>query len=136
MIQKSNRLPVLILTLLAILHVQAGEKAPISDTGNEEVAMVASIKELQEAVAGAAAGTTVVLKDGSYHESCALKGKGSKGRPIVIRAETMGKVELQNQVTLEGEYLSLIGFSFKGKGGIRVKNGIGCRISRCHMSNL
>jgi poly(beta-D-mannuronate) lyase len=134
--EKSNWLLILILTLPAILHLQAGEKAPISETGNDKVAMVASIKELQEAVAKAAAGTTFILKNGQYHEPCVLKGKGSEGRPIVIRAETMGKVELRNRITFEGDYLSLIGFSFKGKGGIGVKNGIGCRISRCHMSNL
>lgn len=136
MIQKSHWPLVLVLTLLAIMRLQGGEKAPMPDSGNEKVAVAASIKELQEAVAGAAAGTTVILKNGQYDGPCVLKGKGSKRRPIVVRAETMGVVELQNQVTLEGEYLSLIGFSFTGKGAIHVKNGSGCRVSRCHMSNL
>jgi poly(beta-D-mannuronate) lyase len=134
--EKSHWLPVLILTLLAILRLQGSEKAPMSDTGIEKAVMVASIQELQKAVAEAAAGTTILIKNGSYHEPCVLKGEGSKGRPIVVRAETMGKVELQNQITLEGGYLSLIGFGFTGKGAIHVKNATGCRVSRCHMNNL
>lgn len=134
--EKSQGVLVLILSLLAFMRVQGSEQAPMSDTGNEKAAMAASIKELQEAVAGAAASTTVVLKNGLYHDPCVLKGKGSKGRPIVVRAETTGKVESQNQITMEGEYLSLIGFRFTGKGGIHVKNATGCRVSRCHMNNL
>jgi poly(beta-D-mannuronate) lyase len=126
----------LILSLLAFMPLQGGDKTPMPDSGNEKVAMAASLKELQQAVAGAVAGTTVILKNGQYPDPCILKGKGSKGRPIVVRAETMGKVELHNQITLEGEYLSLIGFRFSGKGGIAVKNGTGCRVSRCHMNNL
>jgi len=134
--EKSHWLLILILTLPAITRLHGSEKTPMPDTGNDKVVMAASIKELQKAVAEAAAGTTIMLKNGQYHESCVLKGKGSKERPIVVRAETMGKVELQNQITLESEYLSLIGFRFSGKGGITVKNGVGCRISRCYMNNL
>jgi poly(beta-D-mannuronate) lyase len=54
----------------------------------------------------------------------------------VVQAETIEGVNLLNQVTMEGEYLSLIGFRFTGNGGITVKNGVACRISRCHMNNL
>lgn len=126
----------LILSLLAFMPLQGGDEVPMPDSGKEKVAIAASIKELQEAVAEAVAGTTVLLKNGQYHEPCVLKGKGSKGQPIVVRAETMDRVEFQNRITLEGGHLSLIGFRFSGKGGIDVKNGTGCRISRCHMNNL
>lgn len=125
-----------LLLLLAFMRLQGNGKTPEPDTGNDKVVMAASIKELQEAVAVAAAGTTVILRNGDYHEPCALKGKGSKGLPVVVRAETTGKVELKNRITLEGECLSLIGFSFTGKGAIHVKDGSGCRVSRCHMDNL
>jgi poly(beta-D-mannuronate) lyase len=134
--KKPNWVLIPILALLAFMPLQGGEKTPMPDSRKGKVAIVNSIKELQEAVAEAADGATILLKNGQYHEPCVLKGKGSKGRPIVVRAETMGKVELQNQITLEGEYLSLIGFRFSDKGGITVKNGSGCRVSRCHMNNL
>lgn len=106
------------------------------DTEQAIVTTVTSIKELQETVAKAKAGTTILLKKGTYNEPCHLKGKGSQGLPIVIRAETLVGVELLNQLTLGGEHLSLIGFRFKDNGGIAVKNGISCRISRCYMNNL
>ncbi len=134
--KQSPRFLFLLLSLLAIMRLQGNEVVPIQVTEKGKDAMVTSIKELQGAVSEAAAGTTILLKNGQYHEPCVLKGKGSKERPIVIRAETMGKVELHNQITMEGEYLSLIGFRFSGKGSIAVKNGVGCRISRCYMNNL
>jgi poly(beta-D-mannuronate) lyase len=134
--RKSHWVLFLILAPLAFMPLQGSEKTPIPDSGNEKVAMVASIKELQEAVAGAAAGSTVLLKNGQYDRPCVLKGKGSKGRPIVIRAETIGGVELLNQVAIQGEHLFLIGFRFTDNGAIAVKSGVACRISRCHMNNL
>lgn len=125
-----------ILTILAFSPLHGGEKTPMPDAGQAVVTTVTLIKELQETVAKAKAGTTILLKKGTYNEPCNLKGKGSQGLPIVIRAETLGGVELLNQLTLEGEHLSLIGFRFKDNGGIAVKSGIACRISRCYMTNL
>lgn len=119
---------VLILTLLALSPLQGAEKA--------NATTVTSIKELQETVANAKPGTTILLKNGKYHEQLDLKGKGSKEQPIVVRAETIGGVELLNQVTIQGEHLSLIGFRFTDNGSITVKNAISCRISRCYMNNL
>ena len=134
--KKSPRLLFVILTLLVFTRLYGSEKTPMPDSGKEKDAIVSSIKELQETVGAAADGTTIILKNGQYDEPCVLKGKGSKELPIVVRAETMGKVELHNQITIEGEYVSLIGFRFSEKGGITVKNGVGCRISRCYMINL
>jgi len=127
---------ILILALLDLSPLYGGEETPMPDAEKANVATVTSIKALQETVAKAEAGTTILLKNGKYSELCELKGKGAKERPIVVRAETIGGVELLNLVTIEGEYLSLIGFRFTDNGGINVKNGIACRISRCHMNNL
>lgn len=124
----SYQLFTLIITLLALSPLHGGD--------NANATIVTSIKELQETVANAKAGTTILIKNGKYNELCDLKGKGSKEQPIVVQAETHGGVELLNQLTLGGEYLSLIGFRFTDNGGITVKNGISCRISRCHMNNL
>lgn len=124
------------LTLLALLPLQGGEKTPMPDGENANVTTVTSIKELQETVAKAEAGTTIVLKNGKYNELCELNGKGSKEQPIVVCAETIGGVELLDQVTVEGEHLSLSGFRFTDNAGVNVQNSVGCRISRCHMSNL
>jgi poly(beta-D-mannuronate) lyase len=118
----------LILTLFALSPLQGAE--------NANATIVTSIKELQETVANAKAVTTFLLKNGKYNELLDLKGKGSKEQPIVVRAETIGGVELLNQVTIQGEHLALIGFRFTENGGVTIKNGISCRISRCHMNNL
>lgn len=126
----------LILMLLALAPLHGGEKTPLPDVEKAKGINVTSIKELQDAVAHAKAGTTILLKNGTYHEVCDLKGKGSKAQPIVVRAETIGGVELQNQVTMQGEHLSLVGFRFTDNGGITIKNSISCRISRCYMNNL
>jgi poly(beta-D-mannuronate) lyase len=126
----------LIMTLLAFSPLHGGEKTRMPDGVKANVTTVTSIKELQETVAKAEVGAKILLKNGKYNEVCDLKGKGSKKHPIVIQAETIGGVELLNQVTLEGEYLSLIGFRFTDNGGVTIKNGISCRISRCHMKNL
>jgi poly(beta-D-mannuronate) lyase len=107
---------------------------PVAEKAN--VTTVTSIKELQATVAKAEAGTTILLKNGKYNERCDLKGKGSKEQPIVVRAETIGGVELLNQVTIEGEYLSLSGLRFADNGGVNVQNSVACRISRCYMNNL
>jgi poly(beta-D-mannuronate) lyase len=117
-----------ILTLLALSPLHGDEEA--------KPTTVTSINELQETVANAKSGTTILLKNGTYNEPCVLKGRGSKEKPIVIQAETIGGVELLNHVTMEGHYLSLIGFRFKDNGGIAVKSGVACRINRCHMNNL
>jgi poly(beta-D-mannuronate) lyase len=127
---------ILALTLLVWSPLHGGEKTPAPDTAKAHVTTVTSIEALQEAVAKAKAGTTILLKNGTYSELCTLKGKGAKEQPIVVQAETIGGVQLLNQITLEGEYLSLIGFRFTDNGAIHVKNGVACRISRCHMNNL
>jgi len=127
---------ILILTLLALSPLQGGGKTPLPDAEKVKGITVTSIKALQETVAKAKPGSTILLKNGQYTERCDLKGKGSKEQPIVVQAETVGGVELLNQVTIEGEYLSLIGFRFTDNGGIQIKNGVACRISRCQMNNL
>ncbi len=132
---ESCRTLILILTLLALSPLQGGENALMPPAEKANVTTVTSIKELQETVAKTEVGTTILLKNGKYTERCDLKGKGSKERPIVVRAETIGGVELLNQVTLEGEYVAVMGFNFTDKGFVSI-SGKGCRLSRCHMTNV
>ena len=97
---------------------------------------VDSILSLQQQVSKAKPGDIIELKDGTYSEELILTGKGTAEEPIQIRAENIGGVEIVNKVTIQGDYLSLVGFRFSGKGEIRIQHSKGCRVSRCRMTNL
>jgi poly(beta-D-mannuronate) lyase len=78
----------------------------------------------------------ILVKGGIYSKPCRLAAKGTADKPIVIKAETIGGVEMQAPLTIQGGYLQLIGFHFTKKGSIRIQNGIGCRVSHCHFENI
>lgn len=105
-----------------------------ADTAGQNT--VDSIMSLQQQVSKAKPGDIIKLKDGTYSEKITLTGKGTAKEPIQIRAESLGGVEISNKVTIKGEYLSLVGFRFTGKGRIDVNSSTGCRVSRCHFNNV
>lgn len=116
-----------ILVLLHSLSLFATEK--------ERHEPVHSIAALQQAVSRARPGDVIELKNGQYDQACTLAAKGTPDRPIVIRAQTLGEAHIRNRVTLGGEYVTLMGIRFSGMGSVQIK-GRGCRLSRCHMSNV
>jgi len=62
------------------------------------------------------AGDTVVLKNGVWNDfEIILQGQGKKKAPIILTAETKGKVILsgQSNLRLSGEYLEVSGLVFK-----------------------
>ncbi|MDP6359289.1 MAG: chondroitinase-B domain-containing protein, partial [Planctomycetota bacterium] len=97
--------------------------------------LVTTMAALQKAVSEAKPGDVIILDDGNYDQGCKLIGKGTSDKPIVVRAQTLGKVGISKPVTIQGSYVTLLGVRFSKQGRVHM-NGVGCRLSRCSMSNI
>ena len=78
--------------------------------------MVSTVKELQEKLKEVAPGDEIILKNGVWKDvKIKFRGKGTKENPIVLKAETPGKVSIEGEsyVKFGGEYLVLEGVHFK-----------------------
>ncbi|WCO00900.1 chondroitinase-B domain-containing protein [Psychroserpens ponticola] len=87
--------------------------------GNQEVASeikVSNIDELNTAIKTCQAGDNIVLSNGIWNDvQIKFRGKGTKDKPITLKAETEGKVTIEGQSYLKfgGEYLVVEGLHFK-----------------------
>ncbi len=80
--------------------------------------VVSTPKELQSAIANAKPGTTILLKDGIWKDlKIDFNSTGTKEKPIVLAAQTSGKV------FLEGESYLKIGGSHLIVSGLYFQNG-------------
>ncbi len=82
----------------------------------DERVQVKDIDELNEAISKAKPGDDIVLSNGIWKDvTIEFKGKGTKDKPITLRAETEGKVSIEGQSYLKfgGEYLVVEGLHFK-----------------------
>ncbi len=78
--------------------------------------LVTNITEYNTAIKTAKAGDVIVLKNGIWKDvKLNAFGKGEKGKPIVVKAETSGQVIISGNSTLNiyGEYVIVSGFWFK-----------------------
>ncbi|WP_412560206.1 chondroitinase-B domain-containing protein [Winogradskyella sp. MIT101101] len=78
--------------------------------------LVKNSEELNTALKDSKAGDEIVLANGIWKDvEIKFRGKGSEGNPIVLRAETPGKVSIEGQSYLKfgGEYLVVEGLHFK-----------------------
>jgi poly(beta-D-mannuronate) lyase len=83
------------------------QKAPI---------IVKNIQEFNSTIKKVEKGTTIILKNGNWENvKLEVNGIGSKEEPIIIKAETPGKVILSgnSRMTISGEYITITGFWFK-----------------------
>lgn len=96
---------------------------------------VTTMAALQKAVSEAQPGDVITLADGNYEQGCTLKGNGTSDKPIVIRAQALGKVGITGPVRIEGSYVTLLGVNFTAQGRVHMR-GVGLRLSRCSMSNI
>jgi poly(beta-D-mannuronate) lyase len=107
-----------------------------------------SITSLPEIVKNAKPGDTLVIPNGIYKDvQLNLVGKGIKDHPIVIIAQTPGKVKFTNNsyIKLAGEYVELSGFYFTE--GYAEKSPViefrqnnetlanNCRVTNCAIEN-
>ncbi|EDP70448.1 Poly(beta-D-mannuronate) lyase [Flavobacteriales bacterium ALC-1] len=77
---------------------------------------VSNIDELAKAIDSCKAGDEIVLANGIWKDvQIKFRGKGTKDNPIVLKAETPGKVSIEGQSYLKfgGEYLVVEGLHFK-----------------------
>ncbi|MEP0262613.1 chondroitinase-B domain-containing protein [Dokdonia sp.] len=80
------------------------------------VKIVTTENELQEAIKNINVGDEIVLKDGIWKDvAIQFYGEGTKDNPIILRAETPGKVILEGNSSLKlgGKYLEVSGLHFK-----------------------
>lgn len=109
--------------------------------------MVSSVDELKSALAKIEAGQTIVWKNGTYKDikiSFTTKKTGTQKSPIILKAETAGKVILtgNSQLVVDGKYLQAEGFYFEGKSTLEKGdvmafggNSSECRITNCAVKN-
>lgn len=105
-------------------------------------APIKTIKELRKSVLNAQPGDTLILQNGTYtNEKLIFHATGTTEKPILIKAETAGKVFIEGNSTLRigGEFVELHGFvfrngfaevawEFRSKSGVLANN---CRITNC-----
>ncbi|NRD18846.1 alginate lyase [Winogradskyella eckloniae] len=122
----------LLIFSLFLICFSCGEKAK-----TESSALVASAEELQSAVANIKPGDEIVLANGIYKDvEIKLVGKGTEEAPIILRAETPGKVFIEGVSSLEisGDYIEVSGLFFRN-GHSPKPNVIAFRTSEKEVAN-
>lgn len=103
--------------------------------------------ELETAINNAQPGDVIIIANGAYTDwSCVLNGRGEAEKPIIIRAESRGKVSFSGTITktifkITGAYLELSGFSFteckisripgQTTTLVEMQESANCRLSNC-----
>lgn len=114
----------------------------IFNVSSQEI-MVQNITEYNKALKSAKPGTTIVLKNGIWKDvRLRAYGKGERDNPILVRAETPGKVIITGSSTLSiyGSYVTVSGLWFKD-GGTTKKSVVSFRkdsktfANNCRLTN-
>ena len=77
---------------------------------------VNDIQEFNNAIKSVEEGATIILKNGEWSNvKLNINGFGTKENPIVVKAETPGKVLItgDSKMTISGNYITVSGFWFK-----------------------
>jgi poly(beta-D-mannuronate) lyase len=102
---------------------------------------VSSISELHKTSRLLQPGDTIVLANGTYeNQSIVIKATGTAENPIVITAETQGKVYIEGRSTLRlgGEFVIFSGFVFRNgyaKDVIQFRTKTGELANNCRLTN-
>jgi poly(beta-D-mannuronate) lyase len=94
-----------------------------SSAGSDQNIKVNSIPSLQEAINNASPGDIIAVANGAYTTtgSITILKKGTKEKPVIIKAETTGGVELNGtngfMIASGSEYIVIKGFLFRQKTG-------------------
>jgi poly(beta-D-mannuronate) lyase len=115
-----------------------------------KVYKVAKPAEFKKAAGMAVAGDEIVITDGNYSGwELTVNTSGTAGKPIVIRAETSGKVVFSGDISkpvfqLTGSFIEISGLAFLGCSLFKTQGSAGvlielkdtkyCRISECTFS--
>src|SRR3954454_4191655 len=98
---------------------------------------VSSIADLTTRISGAVAGDIIIVQNGVYTTSSSLSINrvGTAANPIVIRAETVGGVEITGthgfSMSSPAAYITIQGFKFTHAAAIGISSGTShCRFTR------
>src|SRR5262245_54348273 len=98
---------------------------------------VGSIPDLASRVSSAVAGDVIIVGNGVYTNAAPINisSAGRKGKPIVIRAESIGGVEIKGSNGFSfvdhAAYVTVEGFKFTHSASININSGTShCRLSR------
>ena len=94
-----------LISSLFFLLISCNEKATNS-------ILVSNSSELNEAIKNAKAGDNITLKNGTYKDlEIVFEGEGTKDNPIILQAETAGKVfiECESSLKIGGNFLEVKG---------------------------
>lgn len=86
------------------------------NTKTKSIINVSNIEELNKAIDSCKAGDEIILANGIWKDvQIKFRGKGTKDRPITLKAETAGNVTIEGESYLKfgGEYLVVEGLHFK-----------------------
>jgi len=111
--------------------------APCSGVRGGET-LVSTQEQLAAAIASARPGGALVVADGTYENwRIRFKASGADGQPVVLRAQTPGKVKLTGRVRLEieGDSLKVSGFAFERAQNsapiVEFRRAKNCRLTDC-----
>jgi hypothetical protein len=97
----------------------------------KKVLQVASGAELEEALAKAAGGDHIVLKDGTYSGIVELTRSFPVGERLVIRAESQLGAKLTGRWRVSGSGIILSGLAWQGENAAVRISGSNVRLTRC-----
>lgn len=119
--------------LLTVLLLCVGcRKTPVIES-----LLVDNNEELKSAIDEAQPGDVIVLANGVWKDvEIEFKGQGTKDNPILLRAETEGKVFIEgvSNLAFGGEYLIVSGLHFRN-GYSPSENVIAFRINKNNIAN-
>ena len=116
--------PKSIFLILSLLFVESFLQAQNSKE-------LASLSQLVLAVSNAQAGNELVLSEGEFSgENIVLSGKGTREKPLLIKAKTPGKTIITSSLKIQADFFSVEGITFLENGNLEIL-GKGCRITNC-----
>ncbi|KGL61792.1 chondroitinase-B domain-containing protein [Polaribacter sp. Hel1_85] len=98
---------------------------------------VSDASELKDAAKNAKAGDIILVKNGTYKDAeIVLQGEGTKENPIILKAETPGKVFIEgvSNLQISGHYIKVSGLFFRN-GHSPTQNVIAFKTSKKNVAN-
>ncbi|REG89085.1 chondroitinase-B domain-containing protein [Winogradskyella sediminis] len=117
-----------------LMLLSCGKKTEINTNSDQ---LISNPKELNEAIKNAQPGDHIVLKNGVWRDvEIKFTGQGTKDNPIIIKAETEGKVYIEgvSNLAFGGEYLEVSGLHFRN-GYSPTENVIAFRLDKNTVAN-
>ncbi|MEI7677624.1 MAG: chondroitinase-B domain-containing protein, partial [Bacteroidales bacterium] len=121
---------------IILFHITSNLLAQTESSQNSEI-LVSTISELNSAITSAKPGNIIIMKDGIWKNATInLNSKANASFPIILRAQTPGKVVLcgNSTLTFSAPYLVVDGLIFKN-GYIESGSVITFQSDNCRLTN-